>query len=421
MDKVKTLRVASDKSISHRAVILSSIAQKKVTINNYLFADDTLNTIKTFRKLGVDIIIKKESVLVNPKGKYALIEPNDVINMGNSGTGMRLLTGLLSGASFFSVLTGDDSLRKRPMMRVIAPLKAMGSEIISRKGGYAPLCIKGNVHLSDINYKSPVASAQVKSAILLAGLYSEGRVCVEEPVKSRNHTENMLRSFGVDINVVQNRVCLCNNRVLMGGFELDVPADISSAAFFMVLAALKENSEVIFKDVILNKTRSGILDIFTTCGVKFEIVNEKTVFGENIGDIYVKYTKELKPFTIDAPILPSLIDEVPILSILALFCDGVSEIKDAKELRVKESDRISAICENLGAIGADFEEFEDGMRIKGGAKLHDGCIVTHNDHRIAMSFSILEALLKLNLKIDNTKYIKTSYPNFFEHLEYMMM
>jgi len=421
MDKVKTLRVASDKSISHRAVILSSIAQKKVAINNYLFADDTLNTIDAFKKLGVDIVIRKQSVLVNPKGKYSLMEPNNVIDMGNSGTGMRLMAGLLSGARFFSVLTGDDSLRKRPMMRIIAPLKEMGSEIISRKGGYAPLCIKGNAHLKGINYKSPVASAQVKSAILLAGLYSEDGVCVDEPVKSRNHTENMLRGFGVDINVAQNRVCLGNNRTPVGGFELDVPADISSAAFFMVLAALKKNSEVIFKDVILNRTRSGILDIFAICGVKFEIANEKMVFGERIGDIYVKYTKELRPFTIDASILPRLIDEIPILSILALFCDGVSEIKDAKELRVKESDRISAICENLKAIGADFEEFEDGLRIKGGAKLHNGYIATHNDHRIAMSFSILKALLKLNLTIDSTKYIKTSYPNFFEHLEYVMM
>ncbi len=421
MDKIKTLRVASDKSISHRAVILSSIAQRKVTINNYLFAEDTLNTIKAFKKLGVDITIKKQSVLINPKGKYSLIEPDNVIDMGNSGTGIRLITGILSGTDFFSVLTGDDSLRKRPMMRIIDPLKKMGSEIISRKGGYAPLCIKGNSCLKDINYKSPIASAQVKSAILFSGLYSKNCVCVEEPVKSRDHTENMLKSFGVDIDVAQNRVCLGSNRTLTGGFELNVPADISSAAFFMVLAALKENSEVIFKDVILNKTRSGILDVFRICGVNFEIIDEKTVFGEKIGDIYVKYTKELKPFTIDGSILPRLLDEIPILSILALFCDGVSEIRDAEELRVKESDRISAVCENLQAVGADFEEFKDGMRIKGNVKLHDGSVATHNDHRIAMSFSILKALLNLNLKIDSTKYIKTSYPNFFEHLDYMMM
>ena len=421
MDKIKTLRVASDKSISHRAVILSSIAQRKVTINNYLFAEDTLNTIKAFKKLGVDITIKKQSVLINPKGKYSLIEPNNVIDMGNSGTGIRLITGLLSGTDFFSVLTGDDSLRKRPMMRIITPLQYMGAEIISRKGGYAPLCVKGNSYLKDINYKSPIASAQVKSAILFSGLYSENCVCVEEPVKSRDHTENMLKSFGVDINVAKNRVCLGSNRTLTGGFELNVPADISSAAFFMVLAALKENSEVIFKDVILNKTRSGILDVFRTCGVNFEIIDEKTMFGENIGDIYVKYTKELKPFTIDGSILPRLLDEIPILSILALFCDGVSEIRDAEELRVKESDRISAVCENLQAVGADFEESADGMRIKGNVKLHDGPITTHNDHRIAMSFYILKALLKLDLKIDSTKYIKTSYPNFFEHLDYMIM
>ncbi len=421
MAKVKMLRAGSDKSISHRAVMLSSISKDKVIIKNYLFAEDTLNTIKAFSQLGVDIEARGLDVVVNPKGKYSLKEPNDIINLGNSGTGMRLLSGILSGFDFLSVLSGDNSLRNRPMMRIIEPLKSMGAEILYRKKGLAPLAIKGRRNLNPISYKQNIASAQVKSAILLAGLYSQGDVCIEEPVKSRNHTENMLRFLGVDVEIYENRVCLKEKREPSGGCEIDIPADISSSAFFMVFALLKDNFELLLKDVGLNKTRSGILDILTQCGANYEITDYRVRNNEPFGDILVKSTNSLKPFTIDKNNLPALIDEVPALSVLAAYCDGVSIIKDAAELRKKESDRIKAICENLTKVGVKAEEFEDGLKIYGKSHttINPASIQTYNDHRIAMSFVILSALSGVNLDIDNTQSIKTSYPGFFEHLSYI--
>ncbi len=423
MDKIKVLRSVSDKSISHRALMLSSIAAKRVIVKNCLFAEDTVNTMKALKSLGADIKINDKDIVVNAQGKYSLKEPNNILDLGNSGTGMRLLSGLLSGYEFLSVLTGDDSLRSRPMMRIIKPLSEMGSNIMYRNGGYAPLSIFGKSSLNGIDYKSPVASAQVKSAILIAGLFSEERVCVEEPVKSRNHTENMLKLLGVDVEENKNRVCLGKNRDPIGDCEINVPADISSSAFFIVFALLKNNFELVMKDVGLNETRNGILNVLEQSEADYEVVNMRIDSNELVGDLLIRYKKDLKPFIVDKELMPSLIDEIPILSILAAYCDGVSIVKDATELRKKESDRVKAICENLNAVGVKIEEFDDGFKIYGNPslKIKPAKIETYKDHRIAMSFAILSAVSGVKLDLSENQSIKTSYPGFFEHLNYLMI
>ncbi len=422
MAKVKMLRSGSDKSISHRAAMISAIALKPVIVKNYLFASDTLNTLKALGSLGVDIETRGLDVRINGKGKHSLTEPVDVLDMGNSGTGIRLLSGILSGCDFFSVLTGDDSLKKRPMMRIITPLSEMGATIIYRDGGYAPLAIKGSYPLKGIKYTSPVASAQVKSSILLAGLFANGDVSVDEPVKSRDHTERMLKFMGVDVEAEENRVMLGENRTPIGDCEIYVPADISSSAFFMVFALLREGAEIVLKDVCLNETRDGILRVFDQCEASYEIVDRRIRNNEPVGDVVLRYTRNLKPFKIDKTLLPSLIDEIPILSILAIFCDGVSVVSDASELRKKESDRIKAICSNLERVGVKAEETEDGFKVYGTpeAKVQPASIETFNDHRIAMSFAILEAVTSAGISLSETRSIRTSYPAFFDHLNYLL-
>ncbi|MGC9258091.1 3-phosphoshikimate 1-carboxyvinyltransferase [Desulfurella sp.] len=417
MDKVKTLRCASDKSISHRSAIFSSIASGKTTIKNYLFAQDTLNTLEAFKKLGVDINIDKNKVTIKSTGKY-LKEPFDAIDLGNSGTGIRLISAVCAGQSFLSILTGDNSLRNRPMKRIIEPLTQMGTTILSRKNFLAPLAIFGKDKLKGINYTSKISSAQVKSAVLIAGLYTDENVEFSEPQVSRNHTEIMLKQFGVDIIVKDNKVSLDKYRELTGGFELDVPADISSCAFFMVMCALKPDCEAVFVDCLVNPTRTGLLKVFSQMGVNYEILNKKIMCGEEVADILVKYSPDLKPFYIDGKILPALIDEIPILSILGLFADGKSILKDAKELRVKESDRIKSIVENLKKLGVKVEEFEDGFEIEPTKNLQKAYIETYFDHRITMSFSTLKAL-GYDIELSETKSPATSYPNFFEHLKYL--
>lgn len=417
MDKVKTLRCASDKSISHRSAILSSISYGTITVRNYLFAQDTLNTLEAFKKLGVEISIDNSIVSIKGSGKY-LKEPFDIIDLGNSGTGIRLISAVCAGQNFLSILTGDDSLKNRPMKRIIEPLTQMGATILSRKNFLAPLAILGKNRLNGIQYHSKIASAQVKSACLIAGLYSDEKVEFSEPHLSRNHTEIMLKQFGVDLNIEGLKITLGKNRELHGSFEIDVPADISSCAFFMVMCALKPNCEAVFCDCLINPTRTGILKVFSEMGVNYEILNKKTMCGEEVADIIVRYSPNLKPFYIDGEILPTLIDEVPILSILALFAEKPSILKDAKELRVKESDRIKSIVENLKKLGVKVEEYEDGFKIEPTKKLQKAYIETHFDHRIAMSFSILKAL-GYSIELQETKSPSTSYPNFFEHLTYL--
>ena len=420
MAKVKNLRVASDKSITHRAIMLSSVSLGEVNIVNPLYSDDTLRTLKAMQSAGVSVDAQAVGLKITGRGKNRLKEPGDVLDLGNSGTSMRLLSGLFGGEGVFVVLTGDSSLRKRPMMRIIEPLSKMGVNFLYRDGGLAPLAIKGG-EIKGIKHRSKIASAQVKSAILLAGLYTEDEVSVWEPFKSRNHTENMLKAFGVDIIEEENSVKLGKNRELIGDFEINIPADISSAAFFMVFTALKKGASLLLKDVLLNPTRSGILDVFDSVGVRYSVENYRVEGFEALGDVLVEYSPELKPFNVDGSIMPRLIDEIPILSILAVFCDGRSVVKDAGDLRKKESDRIKAICDNLRRIGVSVNEFYDGFEIQGNPnfKPKPARIDTFNDHRIAMSFLVLQALTDGNLKLSETQSILTSYPNFFDHLDYV--
>ncbi len=418
MGVVKMIRVASDKSVSHRAVILSSVANGGAVIHHFLVAEDTMHTVEIFRKLGVSIGIDGDTLTVSGGG---ITEPCDVLDVGNSGTGIRLITGLLSGYSFLSVLTGDDSVRRRPMRRIIKPLKMMGAEILSREGGLAPLVVAKGGELSGIEYESPVASAQVKSAIMLAGLSTEEEVYIKEPSKSRDHTERMLKTFGIEVMSGENWVRMPPGvRELNGGFEIDVPADISSAAFMMVFCLLREGCEAVFEDVMLNPTRDGILDVFNQIGARVEVVSRRSFGFEDVGDIHVRYTPHLKPFVVDGVLLPRLIDEIPVLSVLASFLDGESTIRGAGELRVKESDRLAVMSENLRRVGVYVEEFDDGMNIRGRGPFKKAHIETRFDHRVAMSFLVLEAVLGIGLEVDGIDSVKTSYPTFFEDLDYLL-
>jgi len=421
MAKIKSLRVASDKSITHRAIMLSSISRGEVDIINPLYSDDTLRTLKAMQSAGVSVDARAVGLKIKGKGRNRLKEPLDVLDLGNSGTSMRLLSGLFGGEGVFVVLTGDSSLRKRPMMRIIEPLSRMGVNFLYREGGFAPLAIKGG-GIRGIKYAGKIASAQVKSAILLAGLYTEDEVSVQEPFKSRNHTENMLRAFGVDVIEEENSVKLGKSRELIGDFEINIPADISSAAFFMVFSAIKRGARLKLKDVLLNPTRSGILDIFDNVGVRYSVENYRVEGFEAIGDVVVEYSPELRPFDIDGSILPRLIDEIPILSVLAVFCDGKSIVREAIDLRKKESDRIKAICDNLKRVGVSVLELEDGFEIHGNPhfKPKPATINTFGDHRIAMSFLVLQALTGADFKFTETHSILTSYPNFFDHLDYVV-
>jgi len=415
-------RTPSDKSISHRAVMLSSINSGEVVVREFLRSEDCLNTLKAFVELGAPIEDKGDEIVISGKGKRSLKEPFDVLDLGNSGTSIRLISGILSGQPFYSVLTGDQYLRRRPMDRIAVPLRQMGAQIFGRENGkYPPLTVIGRERLKGIDYKSPKASAQVKSAVLLAGLFTDEPVSVTEPAKSRDHTERMLKAFGVDVEVEGLTVRLGKNRELSGDLEITVPADISSAAFFMVGAAVTPGSEVVLKEVILNPTRTGILKVFDRMGVRYEILNKRETSGEEIGDIAVYYSPDLKAIEIKGEEIPTLIDELPVIALLATQAEGETVIRDAAELRVKESDRIKSTVENLKSIGADAKELPDGMVIKGKAKLKGGKVRAFGDHRIAMTFSIASLITEEPVEIDDTECISTSYPGFFDDLEKLLI
>lgn len=417
-----TLRVPSDKSISHRAVMLGSLNKGKTIIKNFLRSEDCLNTVKAFKELGVEIADKNQIVEVLGKGKRSLKEPTNVIDLGNSGTSIRLISGILSGQPFYSVLTGDQYLRRRPMDRIAIPLRQMGAEIYGRENGkYPPLTIIGKDKLKGIDYKSPKASAQVKSCILLAGLFTDEPVSVTEPAKSRDHTERMLKAYGVEVLTEGLKVSLGKERELnVPEIEIDVPADISSAAFFMVGAAITPNSEVLLKEVILNETRKGILDVMERMNVNFEIENVKVSSGEQVGDILVKYSPDMKATTIEGEEIPKLIDEIPIIALLASQAEGETVIRDASELRVKESDRIKSTVENLKSIGIEAEELPDGMVIRGKSKIKGGKIKSYGDHRIAMTFIVASLISESEIEIDDIECISTSYPKFLGDLNKLL-
>ncbi len=416
------ITVPGDKSISHRALIIGSIAQGETLIEGFLHSEDPLSTADCLRKLGVNIpqIRENEPFKIPGLGLEGFKEPTEILNCGNSGTTMRLLMGLLAGQEGKNfVLTGDKSLNERPMGRVRKPLSLMGGELFGRENGNkAPISISGR-KLKGCVIGTPVASAQVKSAILLAGLKASGTTSVIEPASSRDHTERMLEAFGADINV---RGELGRNIVINSGKPLLaqkilIPGDISSAAFWMIAASIVPNSEILVKNIGLNKTRTGILNVMDKMGCDYKIVEQSIIAGEPIGSINVKTSKNLRPFTIEGDILPKLIDEIPILTVAACFCQGVSEIKDAQELRVKETDRLKVMARQLRKFGAKILEKEDGLIITGDSKFCSAEVDSETDHRVSMSLAIASLLAKGSSKIFRASASSVSYPTFWDDLE----
>ena len=408
-----SFELIGDKSISHRAVMFSSISKGDNKISNFLMGEDCLSTISCFRKMGVDIQIDGKDVYVKGNGLYGLKRPKEILDVGNSGTTIRLMMGILAGNKFDATLIGDNSIAKRPMKRVTDPLRLMGCNIEGKDdANYTPIKIYGG-DLKAIDYHMPVASAQVKSALILASLYANDTSFIYEKVKSRNHTEIMLKSFGADINVENLKISVNPVNELFSQ-DIYVPGDISSAAFIIVSALITKGSEVIIKNVGLNETRTGIIDVVKNMNGNIEIINERLVGGELVGDLLVRYTKDLCATTIDKDIIPRLIDEIPVIAVLATQAEGTTIIKDAQELKVKESNRIKSMVENLMILGADIEELEDGMIIKGKSKLNGGKIKTFKDHRIAMAFSTFTLISDEKIKLDNEDCINVSFPGYFD-------
>ena len=407
------LRVPGDKSISHRAVMFGSISKGITRITGFLNGADCISTISIFKKMGIDIEMKGTSVIVKGNGLNGLKKPDSILDCGNSGTTTRLVSGILSAQNFTSVLTGDKSIQKRPMNRIINPLSLMGANIESNVG-FAPLTITGS-SLHGIEYNSPVASAQVKSAILLAGLYANSNTTVTEPAKSRDHTELMLRKFGANLITDKNTVTISPTTELFAS-DIEVPSDISSAAFFMAAAILVPGSELILENVGIKPTRDGILKVLKSMGADIEIISSSNTF-EPVADIKVCYSK-LHSTTIEGELIPTLIDELPLLAAVASMAEGITIIRDAQELKVKESNRIKVMCEELSKLGVKVLETDDGMEITGTDKLCGNVIIdTHDDHRIAMTFAILNLISDGEIKLNNSKCVEISYPEFFSDLK----
>ena len=409
------ITIPGDKSISHRSIMFSSIANGSSTINNFLMGADCLDTINCFKSLGVNIEIKDEIVKVEGVGLRGLKKPSNRLYVGNSGTTIRLIPGILSGQNFSCEITGDASIEKRPMKRIIEPLTLMGAKIYGLKDNYfAPLHIEGT-KLKGINYTMPVASAQVKSSILLASLYGEETTYIQETEKSRNHTELILKSMGADIE--ENGLIITSkpiNRLYSQDFS--IPGDISSAAFFIVLGSILKDGEILIKNVGLNETRTGIIDVIKNMGGNISISNERISSGEKTGDILVK-SADLKAVEICGEIIPRLIDEIPIIAVAACFAEGTTIIRNAEELKVKETNRISAVVTELKKIGADIEETEDGMIIKGGKPLKGGNTESYHDHRMAMSMAIAGITSENGVTINNPECVSISFPEFFTLLD----
>ena len=408
------ITVPGDKSISHRAVMLGALAEGTTEITHFLRGADCLSTIRIFRALGVEIEERPDVILVHGKGLRGLIAPSGVLDTGNSGTTLRLVSGILSGLPFESTLTGDASIRRRPMKRIMVPLSRMGARIESVEGsGCAPLRICGG-NLHGIAYTTPVASAQVKSAILLAGLYAEGETSVTENAKSRDHTERMLQSFGADIHVEGNTVTLRPGNPLTG-LSIDVPGDISSAAYFIAAATLVPGSEVLIRGVGINPTRAGMLEVCSRMGADITALNVREAGGETSADLLVRHA-QLKGTEIGGDLIPALIDEIPVLAVMAAFAEGTTVIKDASELRVKESDRIRTVTENLRAMGGEVTPTDDGMIIEGTGFLSGSAVNAHMDHRIAMSFAVAALASKRRTNLQDAQCVGISYPDFYKDL-----
>ncbi len=409
------IKIPGDKSVSHRSVIFGSIAEGITEVDNFLNGEDCICTREAFEALGVKIeSLSETSLRIHGRGLAALTAPKREIYLGNSGTGMRLLTGLFSGLPFSTTLTGDESLSGRPMKRVIEPLSKMGALIESRDGK-APLIIKPS-KLQGINYHSPIASAQVKSALLLAGLNAEGRTTVSEDHLSRNHTELMLEAFGGKITI--NGLSASVEASKLQGQKFTVPSDISSAAFFLVAAAIVPGSKLVLKGVGINPTRTGIIDVLKNMGANISITNPRLEGKETVADISISYS-ELRATTIEGDIIPRLIDEIPVIAVLAAQASGTTIIRDAAELKVKESNRIDSTVSMLRALGAKIEATDDGMIIEGraGQPFKGGCTIdSKGDHRIAMSSAIAALYSLADVEILETEFVNTSFPGFFNKL-----
>lgn len=409
-----TLQVPGDKSISHRAVMFGSLAKGTTHISNFLSGADCLATIGCFQAMGVEIVQDGNNVTVYGNGLHGLKKPEHTLDVGNSGTTTRLISGILSGQDFDVVLSGDESLNQRPMNRIMKPLQMMGAEIESvNEDGCAPLAIHGR-KLKAVHYKSPVASAQVKSCALLAGLYADGKTSVTEPVLSRNHTELMLRSFGVEVES-EGTTATITPPEEMTATDIVVPGDISSATFFIVAGLITPNSCITLKNVGINPTRDGVLRVCRQMNADVTLTNVKDEGGEPTADIVVK-TSKLKGCMIEGEVIPTLIDELPVIALLAAFAEGETVIRDAQELRVKESDRIQLTVDNLTKMGADATGTEDGMIIHGGRPLHGASIHCKYDHRIAMTFSIAGINAEGETIIEDSECVDVSYPTFYEEL-----
>ena len=407
------ITVPGDKSISHRAVMFGALAKGKTEITGFLRGADCLSTISCFRQMGISIEETADKIVVCGEGLHGLRAPSETLDTGNSGTTTRLLAGILAGQNFTCVLNGDASIQKRPMKRVIDPLSQMGADIRSiHENGCAPLRVTGSP-LHGISYHSPVASAQVKSAVLLAGLYAEGATSVTEPAVSRNHTELMLRSFGADVHTV-GLTATVNPAPNLRGMEILVPGDISSAAYFIAAGCLVPDAEILIRNVGINPTRDGILRVAKEMGADISLLNRKET-GEPTADLLVK-SSSLHGITIGGDIIPTLIDELPVIAVMAAAAGGTTIIKDAAELKVKESDRITVMTENLAAMGCNVTATPDGMVINGGSPLHGAVIDPHLDHRIAMSFAIAAMIADGETEIKNAGCVEISYPAFYEDL-----
>lgn len=411
------LSIPGDKSISHRAVMFGSLAQGRTEIRNFLEGADCLSTIDCFRRLGIRIEVTADAVTILGKGLEGLSAPSGILDAGNSGTTTRLISGILAAQPFESTLTGDASIQKRPMKRIMEPLSLMGADISSlHHNNCAPLLIRGR-QLKGIHYHSPVASAQVKSSILLAGLYADGETMVTEPVISRNHSEIMLRTFGATVETKGTTACIRPYPKLEGQ-KILVPGDISSAAYFIAAGLLVPGSDLLIRNVGINPTRDGILRVAQAMGAKISLLNVNTE-GEPTADLHVVYSP-LRGTVIEGDLIPTLIDELPILAVMAAAAEGTTVIRDAAELKVKESDRIAVMTRNLAAMGADVTPTEDGMIIHGGRPLKGAQIQTHGDHRIAMSFAVCSLIAEGMTTLDDSQCVSISYPSFYSDLRKLL-
>ena len=406
--------VPGDKSISHRAVMFGALSKGITEVTNFLQGADCLSTIDCFRQLGITIENTSEKILIHGKGLHGLTKSDKILDVGNSGTTTRLISGILAGQPFETILNGDKSIQSRPMKRIIEPLSLMGADIISLRGNNcAPLQITGS-QLHGMDYTSKVASAQVKSCILLAGLYADGLTSVTEPSVSRNHTELMLRGFGANVVCKDKTATITPDPDLIGQ-KIEVPGDISSAAYFIAAGLIVPGSEILVKNVGINPTRDGLIRVCQAMGADITLLNKREHSGEPVADILVRYSS-LKAAAIEGEIIPTLIDELPMIAVMACFAKGTTIIKDASELKVKESDRIAVMVDNLSRMGAHITATDDGMIIEGGYPLHGAEIDSHLDHRIAMSFAVAALASEGETTIKDADCVKISYPHFYEDL-----